>query len=210
MSLYRSDFEQADVDIQAKDTIFRGFFEMLKLRLKYRKFAGGWGKEISRELFKRGNAAAAILYDPQNDLIGLIEQFRVGALSSEFGPWCLEVVAGMVEGDETPEELITREIFEEAGITEHRLIHITDYYSSPGGCDEKIYLFCALCDLSNAGGIFGLEEENEDIRLNIYQASDVFSGMLKSRANNAATLIGLQWLQLNRNHLKNDGSSQTA
>lgn len=202
MPLSESTFKSNDVEVIKKHTLYRGFFHMLKVTLKHRLFAGGWSGDIERELFKRGNASAALLYDPKSDCVGLIEQFRVGALESPKGPWCLEVVAGMVEEGETPEEVITREIAEEAGILNCELLPITTYLSSPGGSDEHIHLYCAVCDLSDAGGIFGLKEENEDIFLRVFAVQDIFPVMLNSRMNNAATLLGLQWLQLNHQRLK--------
>ena len=111
----------------------------------------------------------------------------------------------MMDKQESPEALVRREIIEEAGITDVELIPITSYYSTPGACNEIIHLYCGLCDLSHIGegnDIFGLETENEDIRLHAFEAQGVFDAMLRSRANNAATLICLQWLQLNRQELK--------
>ena len=196
-----SSFGVKDVEILAKETVFQGFFRMVKLRLRHRLFNGGWGEELSREVFDRGDAGAAILFDPVGKKIGLIEQFRSGALNSEFGPWCLEVVAGMMEEGETAEELVRRELLEEAGISQAELLPISSYYSTPGGCSEKIHLYCAICNLEGAEGTFGLASESEDIRLHVLDATEVFAQMLDSRANNAATLIGLQWLQLQFTHL---------
>ena len=201
---FDSKFNRDDVELLSEERVYDGFFKMGEMRLKHRLFRGGWSNEISREIFYRGEASAAILYDPVLDEIGLIEQFRSGAINSEFGPWCLEGVAGMVEPGETPEQVIQREIKEEAGITDAELIPISAYYSTPGGCAEKIHLYCAICDLSNAEGIFGLEDENEDILLHTFKAEDVFAVMLNSRMNNAATLIGLQWLQFNRDRLRSE------
>jgi ADP-ribose pyrophosphatase len=59
-----------------------------------------------------------------------------------------------------------------------------------------------LCDLSQAGGIYGLPEEGEDIRVHILPASDVFAELLNGAFNNAAALICLQWLQMNRTRLR--------
>ncbi|WP_045861105.1 NUDIX domain-containing protein [Teredinibacter purpureus] len=191
-----------DFTIEKDETVYDGFFKMYKLQLRHKTFAGEWIPTINRELFHRGEAAAAILYDPKRHLIGLIEQFRVGALESEYGPWCLETVAGMMEEGETPEGLIRRELEEEAGITHTDVRHISSYYSSPGGCSEKIHLYCALCDLEGKGGLYGLAEENEDIRFAVYNAEDVFSTMFAGRTNNAATLIGLQWIQFNQKALQ--------
>jgi len=202
MSLSKGEFDARDVEVLEQSTVFQGFFRMLKYRLRHKLFAGGWSDEMSRELFQRGEAAAALLYDPKADRLAMVEQFRIGAMDSEYGPWCLEVVAGMFEDGESPESLILREIKEEAGIDEAELIPISKYYSTPGGCSERIHLYCALCHLGNADGIFGLDHENEDIRLSTFTPDEVFDQMYESRANNAATLIALQWLAANRMHLR--------
>lgn len=195
-------FNQADVELVSEEPIFKGFFTLNKQRFRHRRFNGGWSGVFEREMLLKPDAAGAILYDPKNDLIGLIEQFRAGAMESEFGPWCLEVVAGMTEAGEPIIDLMQREIEEEAGLTNATLIPITQYYSTPGASNEKIHLFCALVDLSEAGGIHGLEEEHEDILFTVYPCEEVFAAMLNSRMNNAATLIALLWLQLNRPNLR--------
>lgn len=204
MNLNKSQFGKNDVEIIEKSTVFDGFFRMLRFKVRHKLFAGGWSEPISRELFHRGEAAAALLYDPKADRIGLVEQFRIGAIESNYGPWCLEVVAGMFEEGESPEALIRREIEEEAGIKDTDLRPISIYYSTPGGCSERIHLYCALCDLSSAGGVHGLDHEHEDIRLATYCPDSVFEQMYASRVNNAATLIALQWLVMNRTQLRSE------
>ncbi|MFL0810858.1 MAG: NUDIX domain-containing protein [Agarilytica sp.] len=202
-----SKFSKTDVVVEEQRLAFDGFFKMKVLTLKHRLFGGGWSESLSREVFHRGEAVAAVLYDPVNDVIGLVEQFRSGAIESDYSPWCLEVVAGMIEEGETAEEVMHRELGEEAGIQSAKLIPITKYYSTPGGCSEQIHLFCALCDLSGAGGLHGLDVEHEDIYLHVFSAHEVFAVMLDSRMNNAATLIGLQWLQLNRQCLMREAKT---
>lgn len=206
MPFKHSEFDLKDVDVVEEETLFQGFSRLLRKRLRHRLFEGSWGPVIERELFDRGDACAAILYDPRHDLVGLVEQFRVGALKSEYGPWCLELVAGVIDPGETPDQVVRREVAEETGIREVELHFITAYYTTPGACNEKVYLYYGLCDLSQAGGTYGLAHEHEDIRLHILSADEVFAAMLDSRLNNASTLIGLQWLQSHRAKLRAAGS----
>ncbi|MGI1679687.1 MAG: NUDIX domain-containing protein [Cellvibrionaceae bacterium] len=204
MAIEDPTYHLKDVEIVKRETAYNGFFKMEKIKLKHRLFEGGWTGEINRELFVRGDAVAATLYDPRHDLIGMIEQFRVGALAEPYGPWCLEVVAGMIEAGETPEQVMVRELKEEANVVPERLDYIGNYLSSPGGSDEKLYLYCCQCDLSQVEGVFGLESENEDIRVLTYPAKDVFANLFDGRFNNAATLICLQWLQNNHQRIQNE------
>ncbi|TVZ37498.1 ADP-ribose pyrophosphatase [Alteromonadaceae bacterium 2753L.S.0a.02] len=201
MAKFDSGMNKDAVKIIQEKTVYDGFFKMYEIELQHKTFAGDWTPPLRRELFHRGEAAAAVCYDPKNDLVGLIEQFRIGAIDSDMGPWCLEVVAGVLEPGETPDELMARELEEEAGITNAQLIRISRYYSTPGGCNEKIHLYAAICDLSKAGGLYGLDSEHEDIRFETYPAEEVFKSMYAGRTNNSATLLGLQWLQIHRDKL---------
>ena len=197
-----SRFRRQDVDIVERETLFSGFFRLDRIRLQHRTFNGGMSPAIERELFVKAGAAAAIAYDPEHDLIGLVEQFRIGMYDLEEDPWSLEGVAGMVEEDEEPESLIRRELLEEAGLEDATLEYITRFYPTPGSCNEATHLYCALCNLQGKGGIYGLSEEGEDIFFHVFPAESVFDTMLQSRCCNAATLIGLLWLQLNRPRLQ--------
>lgn len=202
MTFDASELNSEAVELLEQKPIYDGFFQLLKIKLRHRKFAGGWTRSFERELFSKAEAASAVVYDPVLDQVGLVDQFRIGTLSSPYGPWTLESVAGMVEEGENPAEMIVRELAEEAGLVARDLLPITAFYPTPGSCNEYTHLYCAICDLAGAGGVFGVDGENEDILFKAYPAGEVFGAMLHSRMNNAATLIGLQWLQLQRPQLR--------
>ena len=67
------------VDILERVTAFQGYFRVDRYRLRHETFDGGMSAEITREIFERGHAAAALPYDPVRDEVVLLEQFRVGA-----------------------------------------------------------------------------------------------------------------------------------
>lgn len=201
-------FNRDHVEVIRREELYKRFFRVEKIRLRHKLFNGGWGAEIERELFVRGEAVAVVLYDPVHDLIGMIEQFRIGALNEPNGPWCYEVVAGILEEGELPEEVARRELMEEANIVPYRMEYICNFLASPGGSDEKLHLYCALCDLSIAGGVYGLPEEGEDIRVHVLAADEVFAELLNGCFNNAAALICLQWLQLNRPVLRKNNCDE--
>lgn len=195
-------FTRDDVQITRRETLYQGFFRADKVTLKHKLFRGGWTEELSRELFLRGEAVGVLLYDPERDLVGLVEQFRAGALDEPSGPWCMEIVAGMIETGETPEDVARRELVEEAGIEAGELEYICNYLPSPGGSDERMHLLCALVDLSQAGGIHGLDEEHEDIKVHVIPAPEALDRIYQGRFNNAAVLLCLQWLQIHRPQLR--------
>ena len=178
---------------------------MVKLSLRHRRFDGSWTDQIQRELFQRGDAVGVLLYDPVNHLVGLVEQFRVGALNDVNGPWQFEVVAGMIEPGETPHQVAVRELQEEAGVEVEKLLPICDYLVSAGGTDEKMHLYCGLCDLRDRGGLFGLATECEDILFQVWPYNKVLEAFHAGLLNSAAASVGLLWLQLNYQALQ-DGS----
>ncbi|WP_461517337.1 NUDIX domain-containing protein [Porticoccus sp.] len=194
----QNQFTASDVEVLERQTVFQGFFKMARLRLRHKLFAGGWSKPMLRELFERDPCVGVLLYDPQHGLIALTEQFRVGVLGQQQSPWLFEVVAGIAEPGEPLEEVARREVLEEAGVVVRDLISICDYWVSPGGSSEHMYLFCALVDLSNAGGLFGLDHESEDIRLHVLPEQRVFDWLDQGECNNSATIISLMWLRSNR------------
>jgi ADP-ribose pyrophosphatase len=200
MSLQK--YNKEDVQIVASERVYDGFFKVDKLYIKHKLFSGGWSGDINREVFERGHAVAMLPYDPVRDEIVLIEQFRVGAMAAAKTPWLLEIVAGMIEDNEVPEEVCRRESMEEAGLTVGKLHKIMSYLPSPGGMTESIHLYIGTVDASNAGGIHGLESENEDIRVHCLPREEVLQMLKAGKFDNSAIIIALQWLALNFDNVK--------
>jgi ADP-ribose pyrophosphatase len=187
-----------DIDIIEKKTVFQGYFRVDEYRLRHRVFEGGWSGEMQREIFERGHAAAVLLYDPAMRVFVMCEQFRVGAFAGGVNPWQIEVVAGVIEDGESPEDVGRREAEEEAGCTVTDLWLIQLYVPSPGACSETVYLYLGRISAKNAGGIFGIPGENEHIRASIMTEDELREGLDAGRFTNAATLISAQWFFLNR------------
>lgn len=191
-----------DCVIQRKTTRYQGYFAIHEYQLKHRLFAGGWSQPMQREVFERGNSAAILLYDPRVDQVVLLEQFRVGALQGKESPWLWEIVAGMVEDNEATEQVVCREAQEETGLTVKKLQRIYQYWVSPGGASERIDLYCGQVDAKQAGGIYGLQAENEDIRVTAIDREQAWLALRQGVIDNSAAIIALQWLQLNHQQLK--------
>jgi ADP-ribose pyrophosphatase len=189
-------------EIIEEKQVYKGFFNMFQLRLRHTLYRGGWSGELVRDLFHRGTCVAVIPYDPVQDAVVLIEQFRVGALKYEGSPWLLEIVAGAIEEGETPEQVAHREALEEAGCHLRELIRIGQFYTTPGGSSEKITLFCGLVDVSEVGGLHGLEEEDEDIRVSVVDFEQAWALFESGRIDSAIPIVALQWLAMNRARLR--------
>ena len=133
----------------------------------------------------------------------MIEQFRAGTLGEQLGShWLLEIVAGIMDGDDDDlEAMVRRETVEESGCDVIDLLPICDYWVSPGGATERVALFCGLVDASQAEGIHGLDDENENIRVFAVSSEQAFAAVREGSINNASTIIAVQWLQLQRDVL---------
>ncbi len=202
-------FSHDDVEVISEELAFQGFYQIRKIQLKHQLFAGGTSQVISRELFLRHDAVGVLLYDPVIDAVALIEQFRIGVAGSDvakdknISPWLLELVAGLIDKKEDPHSVAEREAVEEAGADIESLELIAEYYSSPGGSNEYFYLFAGKADLTHAGGLHGLEEEGEDIRVHIVPVAQLWQMLDDGKLINAHTLIAVQWLRQHHQRLKN-------
>lgn len=194
---YRKNTRQNDVDIIKEEIVYNGYFKMKRYQFRHRLFEGGWSDLVNREIFERGTAVGVILHDPKPDKVILIEQFRIGALTDPQSPWLLEIVAGVVEEGESPKDVAIRETKEESGLDVKSIRHVYDYWSTPGGCSERISIFYAEVDADKASGIHGLDEENEDIRVHVFDTEEVFEMVRNGEVNNGLSIIALQWLELN-------------
>lgn len=203
-------FTEKDFEILNREVLHEGIFRYVKYDLRHRLFKGGWTPVLGREVIERTCAAGILPYDPILDRVVLISQFRVGAIrhaqahpsSAKVSPWLLEIVAGVLGKDENPEALALREAQEEAGCRVLELYPINDYFVSPGGSDEYIHLYCGRIDASNLSANHGLEEENEDIFAFALQAEEAFELLRQGKIKTAPALVALQWLQINRNFLR--------
>ena len=210
-------FTQNDVEIIENNTKYQGFFKIDEYKLRHRLFNGGYSQILSREIFERGNAVVLMPYDVSNDTLVFVTQFRVGALTESTdnngqssSPWLLEFVAGMFNENENPIEVAIRETKEEANliISAKDVEPIMQYLSSPGGTTENIHLYIGYVDSTNnegdyISGVYGLVDEGEDIQVSVLPRISAMKLLDEGKINNAATIIGLQWLQLNYQRIQN-------
>ena len=83
-----------------------------------------------------GGAAVAAL--DEDNRICLLRQYRHAA-----GGWLWELPAGKIDAPESPEHTAQRELKEEAGLTATHWQALGSFLSTPGFCDERIYLYLA-------------------------------------------------------------------
>jgi ADP-ribose pyrophosphatase len=195
------------VEIFDRRIAYSGFFDLRIYDFRYRRYDGSWSRRHDREVFERGPTAAILLFDPARESVVLVEQFRAPMVDDPDGPWIVEAAAGIVEPGEAVADVVRREALEETGLTVDRVIELFDVIPSPGGSTERISLFIGLVDARNAGGVHGLDSEDEDIRTIVMPLSAALSAIGKSIVS-APAIIGLQWLALNRDDIVGEGRDE--
>ncbi len=191
------------VDELHREELYRGFFRLLRSTLRYQRFNGEMSDLVSLEVLERGDAVAVILYDPKEDVVGLIRQFRIGPYLRQESGWTIEIVAGSCGTQTDIESVARREVAEETGWSITTLEPIQTFYLSPSGSSERIHLFYGAFDSTipqQGGG--GLTEEGEEIEPLIQPFTTVQKWIQNQRFNSAIAILAMQWLSINRERLQ--------
>jgi ADP-ribose pyrophosphatase len=107
-------------------------FEVVRDRLREES-----GLEIIRDVVQHpGGAGGVPLFS--DGRIALVRQYRHPANRE-----LLEIPAGKLDGNEAPETCAAREIEEELGVRVGRIEKLAEFYSTPGFCAEKLYVYLA-------------------------------------------------------------------
>ena len=183
------------VVIERRALLLDDYFKVEEAFVSYQKFDGTMSPVIRRLDFVRGDAVAAILFNRTRQRVILVSQFRYATLSRGTG-WMTEVIAGLVDEGETPEDAVRREILEEVGYETERLERISSFYPSPGITSERVILYYA----ETRGGTpvakgGGLKNENEDIQVLELPLEDALRQVERGEIADAKTIIGLMWLK---------------
>jgi len=190
-------------EILNRETLFQGYFRVDRYHIQHERFNGEWGQPYTREVFHRSRQVTGVLlFDPQRDKVVMVEQFRAGTLVLGEHPWLMEIVLGLVDANESPEQAGRREALEEAGCTIAELQPIANYYSSPGGTSEHISLFVGRTTAPADGSIHGIESENEDIKVHVLDAARAIGLIYGNKIRDSQTLVALQWFAMHHTELR--------
>ena len=187
----------------AKRSVYKGFFSVEEHDLTYQKFNKEQSNVVTRSTLVSSDAVIVLPYDPVNDRILLIEQFRAGPyVKGDENPWVLEPIAGLIDEGETPESAGIREAQEEAHLEIKRLELVARSYPSPGISTEFFHQYIGIVSLPEETNLVsGLESEAEDIRSHIFSYEEFYKMIVEGEMNvGPAILLGL-WLSKNRRSL---------
>jgi ADP-ribose pyrophosphatase len=190
------------VEILDKEWLSQGFMKLAKFTLRHERFNGGMLGPMTREIVLRSTAVGVLPYDPVADKILLIEQFRVAAHLAGMPGWQREVIAGISDREETPEQLAKREAIEEANCAVTDLVEMQRFLLSPGMSNEVLILYCGRMDSNQVTGVHGLDSEHEDIRSTLFDASEIPALLAHGHTGNGPLILALYWMQANRERLR--------
>jgi ADP-ribose pyrophosphatase len=187
--------------IKKKSRLFDDFFKIDEVIVSHRQVDGSMSADQRRLVFERGDAAAVLLLNRDRKAVVLVEQFKVPSMLGRqrddpktVDGWILETVAGMIDGDETQEAAVIRETREETGYQIRNPKLISQFFSSPGGTSERIFLYFAEVhdsDLVEKGG--GIDDE--DLKVVHMSLDDLFDRLANGALEDPKLLVAAYWLQ---------------
>lgn len=139
------------------------------------------GKETLREIAEHHGAVAIVPLDEQGN-VTLVKQYRAAT-----GRVMLEIPAGTLEPDESPDTAGPRELREETGLTARRWDFLVSFFPSPGILTEQMFLYLARDLTSGEQELMG-DEEIELVNLPLAQALGLIA---TGEIADAKTIVGL-------------------
>ncbi len=168
---------------------YDGFFKVEKVVLQHEKYDGSMTREIDRLNFDRGNTVAVILYNKTNNSVVLVKQFRYPAYVDDGPGWLIECVAGIKDNGEVP--VARKEVLEETGYKIDDLKYLTQFYPSPGGCSERIFVYLAHVETREEIKDKYFGTGNEDIQVIEIPLTMAFEMIKSGEICDGKTIIGL-------------------
>ena len=190
------------VEVLEKQREYDGLYKMDKVSLRFERFDGTLSEPVTRLVFERGDSVCVLPYDPDEDAVLLIQQFRYPAYVRNGPGWLWEIVAGVQDKSRDRVAVAHAELLEEAGYQVETLVPIMNFYSSPGGSSERIYVYLGYITSENhlsQGG--GLVRENEDIAVSLVPFQEAMNMIESGSIVDAKTIAALQWLALHKTDL---------
>ena len=179
-----------------KKNLYKGFFNLNKYEFIHKKHDGTWTEKVEREIFSGAHVSTLLPFDPIKKEIVLIKQFRAGTLQRYDKDYLYEIVAGIINENEIPEETAKRECLEETGCKVNKIKEIQTYFPAPGSSESYYHLYLGEINSFEGERIMGIENENEDILVKAFKINEVKNMLNRKMIKNGLTLIALQWFFL--------------
>jgi ADP-ribose pyrophosphatase len=127
-----------------------------------------------------GGAGVVAVFD--DSTVALVRQYRQPPVR-----YLLELPAGRLDPPERPEECAARELEEEIGVRAGHLEKLSEFFTTPGFCEEKLWVYLAT-DLTETRQNLEGDEMLEIVRVTFPRA---FEMIVDGEIEDAKTIIGL-------------------
>jgi ADP-ribose pyrophosphatase len=127
-----------------------------------------------------GGASVVAVFDDAT--IALVSQYRHPTVR-----YLLESPAGKLDPPERPEECAARELEEEIGVRAGRMEKLSEFFTTPGFCEEKLWVYLATDLIETAQNLEG-DEQLEIVRVTFERAFEMISD---GEIEDAKTIIGI-------------------
>ena len=128
------------------------------------------------------HGSAVILPVFDDGTVALVRQYRHPAVR-----YLLEAPAGSLDKGERPDDGAARELQEELGLVAARMEKLSEFFVSPGFCEEKMWVFLAT-DLTEGQQRLEEDEILEVVRMPIEEALEMITS---GEIEDAKTIIAL-------------------
>jgi ADP-ribose diphosphatase len=128
------------------------------------------------------NGSAVIVPVFDDGTVALVRQYRHPAVR-----YLLELPAGTLDKGERPETGAARELEEELGVVAGRLEKLSEFFVSPGFCEEKMWVYLAT-DLTEGEQALDVDEVLDVVRMSI---TDALERITSGEIQDAKTILGL-------------------
>ena len=147
------------------------------------------GKEASRIVVRHPGAACVLALTAEQQVV-LVRQWRY-----PLGKPVLEVPAGKLDvAGEDPAACALRELAEETPYVADTVRLLHTFYTAPGFCNEKMYLY--LAENVQLGSTLAADED-EFVETVLLSRAEVQAALRDNQIDDAKTLIALQYWLLN-------------
>ena len=144
------------------------------------------GNESKRIVIRHPGAACVLAETPDNKIV-FVRQWRYAT-----GQALLELPAGKLDAGEDPAACALRELAEETPYAAEKVELAATFYTAPGFCDEKMYLYRAF-NISKSSKLH--PDQDEFVETVLLDRQEVLAAIRNNEIQDAKTLIGLQhWL----------------
>jgi ADP-ribose pyrophosphatase len=196
------------VAIRKQNRLLDDFLKVDEVIVAHQRYDGTMSADERRLVCERGDSIAVLLFDQQGRSVVVVEQFRLPALiarrrddGASANGWMTELVAGMIDEGESPQEAVIRETFEETGYRIDNPMLMGTFFSSPGGLSERFFMYFARVSAARREGRGGGLDEGEDIKVFHIGIDDLFREVRAGAIEDPKLAIAAYWLKDNIDRL---------